>query len=242
MNLAEKFHFNLTLTFLIAVSIFGVVLSNFLVVNPYNSEDDVAIRNLAASSAFSFICILGIFAALLPNFRKRLSKHKEDGVHTFNNKEIHKKSWVAHHPSCRNYSSHILKIGKKKFCATCSGLLVGAIIALLGTVLWFSWNWRVLDPFVLVFVGSTAVVGGLLQSALPRMCNGIARFFGSIVLVLGTFVMFISINEAVKSILVDFFFVALSVLWIMTKIALSQNDHQQICSNCSEDSCSCYKK
>lgn len=242
MTLIKNLHSKLTLAFLVVVSVFGLMLSIFFVVSPFTSEENAVFRNLVAASAFSLLCILGIFAALLPNLRKIASKRKDDTRYNLHDWEINESNFVAHHPSCGEFSSHLLKIGNKELCATCSGLLVGAVIALLGTVLWFSWNLRIGEPFKLVLVGSIAVALGLLQSALPRLSNGIIRFFGSTVFVLGAFLMFVSINEASKNILIDFFFIAVSLLWIMTKIAFSQNDHQQICSECSRYLCKNYKK
>jgi hypothetical protein len=242
MNLTKNFHSKLALTFLIAVSVFGLVLSNFFVVSPFTGEEKAVFRNITAASAFGLLCILGIFAALFPNLRKITSKQKDEARYSSHNCEINEINFIAHHPSCRNFSSHVLKVGNKEFCATCSGLLVGAALALLGTVLWFSWNFQIGETFKLVLVGSIAVSLGLLQSTLSRLSNGIIRFFGNIVFVLGAFLMFVSINEASQSILIDFFFIALSLLWIMTKIALSQNDHQQVCSECSRFSCRYYYK
>jgi hypothetical protein len=83
---------------------------------------------------------------------------------------------------------------------------------------------------------------GLLQSALPKLSNGSTRFFASTIFVIGCFLMLVSLDEAVKNTSIDLFFVALCIFWIMTKIAFSQWDHQQTCSQCSTESCRQDKK
>jgi hypothetical protein len=45
------------------------------------------------------------------------------------------------------------------------------------------------------------------------------------------------VEEAAKSLSVDLFFVALSVLWLATKMSLSQWEHRRICARCSLTSC-----
>jgi hypothetical protein len=82
----------------------------------------------------------------------------------------------------------------------------------------------------------------MLQSALPKLSTGVTRFFASILFVVGSFLLLVGIDGAVKNTSIDLFFVALSVLWIMTKIALSQRDHQQTCSQCTTESCRQDKK
>jgi hypothetical protein len=226
-------HPNLTLAFLIAVSIFGLVLSIFFVVHPSTLEDDFAFRNLTVGSAFSAVCILGILAALFPSSCSAIPKFRKRNRHGPGFPTIHETTLRAHHPSCENYSTHILSIGNMKFCATCSGLVVGATVALFGTGLCFFAGLRIGDPFILVSIGAAGVVLGLLQSALPKFSSGLTRFFASILFVIGTFLMLAGIDAAVKNVSIDLFFVVLSVFWILTKIALSQRDHQRTCSRCS---------
>jgi hypothetical protein len=227
-------HSNLTLAFLMAVSIFGLFLSILFVAYPFTSlEDDFAFRNLTVGSAFSAVCILGMFAALFPSSCSALPKFRKRNEHYQIFPIIHETTLQAHHPSCENYSTHILRIGNMKFCATCSGLVVGAAVALFGTGLCFFAGLRIGDPFVLVSLGAAGVALGLLQSALPKFSSGSTRFLASILFVIGTFLMLIGLDGAVKNISIDLFFVVLSVFWIQTKIALSQRDHQQTCAKCS---------
>jgi hypothetical protein len=230
-------HYNLTMLFLIAVSMFGLLLSLFFVIYPPKLEDDFAFRNLTVGSAFCAICILGIFAALFPSSCSAIPSFEKRNRGNHSNPTIHETTLQAHHPSCKNYSTHILHIGNRKFCATCSGLLVGASAVLIGTSLYFFGSLRIGEPFMLVSVGAFAVIFGLLQSALPKLSKGYTRFFASTLFVIGCFLMLVSLDEAVKNTSIDLFFVALCILWIMTKIAFSQWDHQQTCSQCLKESC-----
>ena len=237
MNPVDVKHPNFFLAFLISVSIFGLLLSTFFVLKPYTLEDDFAYRNLTIGATFGAVCGLGTFAALFPGSCLSISHFWKRNRQVMRSSTIHETTLRAHHPSCENYSTHILSIGNRNFCATCSGLLVGASLALLGTSLYFFGNLRIGDPSTLVLIGAAGVALGLLQSALPKFSSGLTRFLASILFVAGTFLMLVSIDAALKNTSIDLFFVALSVLWILTKITLSQRDHQRTCSDCSVESC-----
>ena len=242
MNSIDFKHSNLVLVFLISVSVFGLVLSTYFVLNTSALEDYFAYRNLTVGSAFSVVCLLGIFAALFPSSCLSIPKFWKRKIHERSTLNIHQTTLRAHHPSCENYSTHILSISNIRFCATCYGLLFGGTLALFGTGFYFFGNLPIGDPTMLVLLGAAGVSLGFLQSAYPKFSGSLTRFFASILFVVGTFLMLISIDRAVKNTSIDLFFVAISVLWILTKIALSRRDHKQTCSNCSEKSCEYYKK
>lgn len=237
LNLTDVKHNNLTLAFMIATSTFGLVISVFVAIQPSPIVDNFYLRGLTAGSAFAAVCILGIIAALFPSSCSAIPAFGKGIGHGQLKSDVQETILRAHHPSCDNYSTHILSVGNRKFCATCSGLLTGAIISLFATVIYFFVGLQLGTLSALVWMGSAGVVLGLLQSGFPKLSGGLTRFSVSVIFVLGTFLMFISIDSAVGSIAVDLFFVALSVLWILTKIALSQRDHKLTCSKCSSEYC-----
>ena len=241
MNSVDVKNPNLVLVFLMSVSIFGLILSIFFVLHLSALEDGFAYRNLTIGSAFGAVCVLGILAALFPGFCLTIPQFWNRNKHDRHTLNIHETTLHAHHPSCENYSTHILRIGKMNFCATCSGLLFGATLVLFGTGLYFFGNLWIGDPSILVLIGAAGVGLGLIQSALPAFSGGLTRFFASILFVVGTFLMLVSMDAAVRNTSIDLFFVALSVLLILAKITLSQRDHQRTCSDCSVKSCR-YKK
>lgn len=237
MSSQNKKHDNLTIIFLVVTSVFGLFMSIFFVAYPLIPKDDFAFRNLTVGSSFCAICILGIFAALFPGSCSTIQDFERRNRDDQSSPIVHEKNLRAHHPSCENFSTHVLRVGKREFCATCAGLLVGASAAIIGTIIYFFGGFRVGEPYTLASVGGFAVILGLLQSALPKLSSGPARFFASAVFVVGCLLMLVSLDEAVKNIAIDLFFIAVSLLLIMTKVAFSQRDHRQTCSQCTAESC-----
>jgi len=224
----------LTLVFLVSVSFFGLILAVFLTFHPPISEEDFVWRKPVVGSAFGAVCVLGILAVFFPNLCSRFFgfKRSSSTSHTITS------TLLGHHPVCGRFSTHVFRLGDRMFCATCSGLFLGALIVLVGLAFYFFGNWQIGQlAFPAVLVSAAAVVFGLLQSPLPILQNSIIRLFSSTFFVAGTFLILVGMEELAHSVSVDLFLILLSVFWLVTRISLSQWDHERICSKCTLDSC-----
>jgi len=94
------------------------------------------------------------------------------------------------------------------------------------------------NAFLAVLVGALGVILGLLQSPLPILQNSVIRLFSSAFFVVGTFLILVGIEELANRTSIDLNLIVLTVFWLMTRISLSQWDHERICSKCTLDSCS----
>jgi hypothetical protein len=229
-----------TLLFLVSVSFFGLALAVFFAVNPPAVQEDFALRKAAVGSALGVICVLGIFAVLYPESCAGIAGLKKQGetVHSFGG--ARGRVLRGHHVDCTPYATHVMHVGDRVLCASCSGLLVGAVIVIVCTGLVFFGNLLISEePFVPVAVGVAGVLAGLLYPVVPvRFQRGFTRFLAGILLATGSFLIVAGVEEAAGSFSLDFFFVALSVLWLATKMSLSQWEHRRTCARCSESSCS----
>jgi hypothetical protein len=229
--------FDLTMVFLISISMFGLILSMVFVASSSIPADDFAFRKIVAGSTFAAVCILGIMSGLYPTSCSGIFDLEREERNTPSYGKSHGRSFQGHHPNCGSFSSHVLRIGERKFCASCSGLVVGAVVALFGTGICFFGNVRLaVGTPLLASVGAFGVTLGLLHPTVLRLTS-CARFLAGILFVAGSFLVFVSVENSARNTLIDLFFVALSVLWILTKISLSKWEHQRICSQCSLESC-----
>jgi len=146
---------------------------------------------------------------------------------------------LGHHPQCSGYSGHVFTLGRKVFCATCSGLLLGAVLALVGVCVFFFGGWEITQNAVAaVVVGVVGVALGLVQSPLPVLQGrGAVRLFTSVFFVVGAFLILLGVEELAHNVSLDFFVVALSVFWLVTRISFSSWDHERICFRCRSESC-----
>lgn len=228
-----------TVLFQVLVSLFGLILVVLFAVNPQVSQESFVWRKPLVGSAFAVICILGILAVLFPSSCSGLfaggTKQKGLGAQV---SHAASSNLRGHHPQCIHYSGHVFTVGGRRFCATCSGLFLGVLLALVGDGASFFRNWHVGQYAALaVAVGVVGVALGLAQSSLPILQMGVMRLFTGAFFVVGAFLVLLGIEELTRSVSLDLFVVALSVLWLVTKISLSQWDHERICSRCTSESC-----
>jgi len=223
----------LFLAFLVCVSIVGIVLSVLFTLHPAGAQDHFGLRKPVVGSTFCALCLLGILASIYPRSCSRVFSFDKDvkGENASN-------GWAGlslrgHHPACGKFSAHVLAVGNRVLCATCTGFSVGAVVGLVGVGMFFfgpvSFGPRPLIPLA---VGVLGVVLGLLHSVLPGFRRGSSRFIASAFFAIGTFLILASAEGAAHNTSIDLFIVLSSILWLITDTTLSRWDHRRICARC----------
>ena len=85
---------------------------------------------------FATICLIGIMVGVFPSrssqilhFRRRNKIFSKNSQTNLQKRPV---VYKGHHPICENFNAHVLQIGGKKYCAGCTGLIIGAVISLFG--------------------------------------------------------------------------------------------------------------
>lgn len=233
--------------FLVVVSFFGLFIISAFTLSPPVSQENFAWRKPLIGSLFASVCVLGILAVFFPNeCSKVFDRGKEEkrrnrvfgfkrGVET---SECNPQVLRGHHPMCGQFSSHVFNVGGRVFCATCSGLFLGAVFVLAGVALYFFGNWQNMpNASSLVWVGIIGVILGLLQSPVLTFHRSFVRVFSSALLAFGSFLILVGVDEVTHNVSLDVFLVFLAVFWLMTRISLSQWEHKKMCSKCNLSFC-----
>ncbi len=210
-----------------------------LTTQPRNAQ----IHKQTISAAFGAICILGIIAGispsrcnrLFPHFQATAPTHTETG-NTFQDK--HRISYKGHHPDCGSFSSHVIQISGRTYCAGCAGLVVGAVIALAGTVFYVSWqNLSAQLVAVSFWAGLVGVALGLLQYELS-VNRASVHFLLNVIFVAGALLLLIGINEMNGSLSLSIYFLLVILFLINARSTLSRLEHEKKCSICKAEDCS----
>jgi hypothetical protein len=84
-------------------------------------------------------------------------------------------------------------------------------------------------------IGVPAVLIGQLGPALGLVqfkFKGWTRLGANVLFVLGSCLMLIGIDELVRNVFVDVYVTGLILIWILTRVMISQSDHHRICLTC----------
>ena len=236
---------NLTVLSLIIISLTGLILASILLFYTPVSED-FPWRRPIVSSIYALICILGAVAVFFPKNCSRIIRSKRlettptkpqktpqiDGIRTTS--FLGFKLTHGHHPNCQGFSDHEFRIGRKTYCAGCAGLLIGALTSLVTVSAYFMSQVQ-LDKVAihLVGFGFITVLTGLMTPIFIAGRSAI-RLATNTFLILGMSSILVGADTLLRNIQIDLYLIALDILWLTTRISLSQLNHERICANCTE--------
>jgi hypothetical protein len=221
---------SLTLGFLIICSLLGWLILIVMMTTTSTSAEGYLWRKPFVGSLFFLICTSGSMVAVSP--RRCVATHSAGTAETSEKLHIKVDGFVSsegHHPNCGKFSDHKIQFKGTSYCAACTGLFVGAVTAMSITVLYFFLGFDVkLLSFPAVLVGQLGFALGLLQFKF----KGWTRFGANLMFVVGNCLMLIGVDELVHSVFVDVYMIGLVLLWILTRVMISQWDHYSICLAC----------
>lgn len=211
--------------FYVTMSLFGILIVLILALDPPLTGGDLPWRRPIIGSSFAFICILGAFASLFPKICTVWG-------HSIRPREGSSRYLLAksrgHHPECEYFSSHIINVNGHALCAGCTGLFVGALLSLAGALSYFFFWFDIGGAFLFVVLGGLGLIFGFAQFAFKRL----VRSAMNVLFVVGAFSILMGVDQLAKNFFVDLFLLALIVFWILTRIELSQWDHERMCERC----------
>jgi hypothetical protein len=229
-------------------SFLGLILVAAFANSPTTVQDSISWRKPLVGTIFSLVCVLGILAGILPSKCSGMFHFKpaKQGKFAQELAELSKETqtFQGHHPDCGNFGAHVFRVGIKFFCAGCVGLIIGAVVSLLGAAMYFFLQLSFeLDYLPFFWVGFIGVSCGLLQYHLLNLGKNLVHLAVNTFFVLGVFLLLAGVDAITQNITTDLYVIALSVFWLYTRILLSQQDHRRICTACSVEECEfCNKK
>jgi len=226
----------------IGISLFGLCLLVVLAFNVPESVESMAWQRQLTGSIFMAICILGSIAGISPSRCPQVTHSRAMGKSQYEkssgNVEETTTAFEGHHPTCGSFSSHVIHFRGETYCAGCTGLVTGAIMSLIGSLLYFFSDLTAGEAGALIFwLGFVGVACGLLQYDLT-MNRSIFHAFLNAIFVIGAFLLLVGVNEVNGNVFLNYYLLILIIYWIIARIMMSQLEHEKICSICGLKSCS----
>jgi hypothetical protein len=232
---------NSTSVSLLAFSFLGLAITIMLVYLTSTTRDAFTLRQPVVGTVFSIVCLLGILAGIYPSrcstifhFKRVKQGRLDQSPGDVQNEALRLR---GHHPNCGRFDAHVFKIGRSVFCAGCIGLILGAVLSILGTILCFFLNLRFVQTYWLFWIGCGGVVCGLLQYHLFSWGKSSIHLTVNTYFVFGVFLVLAQADRIAHSTIVDLYIVALSMFWLYTRIMLSKLDHRTLCETCPIKKC-----
>ncbi len=191
-------------------------------------------QNPAHLIMFVAVCALGAVATLFPRrcspeIRVTGDLHPSRYTDVLGIRVIH-----GHHSDCSGFSNHEIRLGEKRICAGCLGLLAGSFIAIILTVTQAIQSIPVppqSGPLGLAFVAA-----GLAYSVLIPGSPPVLRTVLNALLVTGFALVYLVLTSVRGLGLMG---ISLGIFWMYTRIRLSRWSHERLCAGCDEP---CYEK
>jgi len=244
LNRLPRTRCNILSLYFISVSLVGLFLLAPLTFSVPTLKLCFSWQKPVVALIFGLICLLGIIAGVYPSKCSQML-HFQKNFHSMNTHNAERVSvgegaitFEGHHPNCGNFSAHVFQFGGKMHCAGCTGLVMGAIVSLCGTlVLFFAESLFREIGIVLFWLGFLGVALGLLQYNLFHLCRSSIHLFLNVIFVLGAFLLLVGIEELASNLVLDVYLLTLTLYWILTRMLLSQLEHRKICVACGLESC-----
>ncbi|UCB61391.1 MAG: hypothetical protein JSW72_04910 [Candidatus Bathyarchaeota archaeon] len=229
------------------ISLFALILVAALVNFAPPRPDAIPWRRSAVGLAFGLVCVLGVLAGVFPSkcagllhFQRKKSGESHHESQILSQANV---AFRGHHPDCGSFNGHVVSVRQQHLCAGCAGLILGALLSLVGVALHFLINVVLWSNNVLIFwIGFVGVFCGLLQYSLFNWAKSSVHLAVNTYFVVGVFLILVGADGITKSTMVDSYVIILSLLWLYTRILLSQQEHKEICAACHVEKCEFHRK
>ncbi|MEM2939742.1 MAG: hypothetical protein QXU95_05685, partial [Candidatus Bathyarchaeia archaeon] len=235
IDLLKSAEYGFLVALTMSISFIGIALVLPLALYPPAISINVSFRKPLIGSILALICFSGILAVFFPKkCSKTIHGSRKDKAPSGEVKDLSpydaSVNFRGHHPNCGNFAAHVICIRGRVLCAACTGLLIGALLALAYTILFFFIGYCFLIQFGLwaIFAGQVGVALGLFQFKFRGFIRSALNAF----FVVACFLILAGVDFLTENVFFDLYVVGLIVFWLFTRILTSQWDHLQICKTC----------
>lgn len=178
---------------------------------------------------FVALCVLGAVATLFPRrcspeIRVTGDLHPSRYTDVLGIRVIH-----GHHSDSSGFSNHEIRLGEKRICAGCLGLLAGSFIAIIITAIPAIQHISVPSQFG--YLGLAFVAAGIVYSVLIPESPPVLRTVLNALLVTG-FALIYLVLTSVRGL--GLMGISLGIFWMYTRIRLSRWSHERFYAGCDE--------
>jgi hypothetical protein len=222
---------NFSLFLCVCFSVLGLAMLPFVLYQSVKFQVNFPQSSFLIGSLYSLVNTLGIVAVYYPKKCQNTFSYRKN-VALQENSQLGKCSDVAfegHHPNCRKFDGNRTKILGVVLCSACTGLFLGAILALIGAALYFFFgtNFPLADIRILL-VASVAMLLGMVQFVFRNYLKWIINSL----FVVSSLIILVSADSIGRNLFIDLYVLGLIVFLLLTRIMLSEWNNRKTCFEC----------
>jgi hypothetical protein len=178
------------------------------------------------------ICLFGISLSVYPGWLKKRIRNQNYVIDT---KRI-TRTRQGHHPYCGKYQNHTIQINNKILCTGCLGLSLGCLISIFFMIVYLIINPNLVVSlsFFIIFFGLFLIFFSYIE-IVAKSGNKLLHIMSNIGLIIGFILITLGIFEITGQLVYGVLCIVFSILWLDTRIQLSNWLHRSICNNCIEE-------
>jgi hypothetical protein len=187
---------------------------------------------LIVGGTFISSAVFGISCALKPNWLKRTINRKR-GIMDQKQNLKYKIEYRGHHPACEHFRNHTIRFKDKTKCAGCTGLAFGSIISIVLMSFYVLSQTKIpsIVSYLFILLGFILIATNYIEMSI-LMRNGSVHLIFNFLFVVGLFFVVIGVFEGSSSIIYGILGVIISILFLDSRIQLSNWHHVEVCNNC----------
>jgi len=217
--------------FVLSVSLFALVTVVFTGLSRGHGDPNPSAGSLAVGILFGSLCASGMVAALRPGYCSRIiapgrstrARDPAPGDGAGKPTVI-----LGHHPDHQKFSSHVFRFGNGVYCVGCTGLFMGGLLSLAGTLAYFSGVWNPPGGGLLTLNAGAILVAFSLLHFARAGGNRTIRFAANALFPPGAYLVLASVDYMVQGTGAALFVLLVIVFWILTRVLLSRWNHTRI--------------
>ena len=210
----------------------GVLILFFILTAPMTPLPMLFKEKLTIGGVFIFLCVIGIFFAIYPNwFHRYLVKNttKESSLPS-----MKKRLFRGHHPDCSIFQTHTIHWKKKTWCAGCLGLLIGLCTSIVLMILYLGVEFQFTKTTsLLLYLLAVLIVSSVFAETGYQRRYPLVHLVMNSLLPMSFLLITIDVGVSTGQVVYALFTLLLCVLWLDTRIQLSRWKHRSLCMECA---------
>jgi hypothetical protein len=216
----------------------GIAAILLLLISIHYTPTKTATENdrMIIGITFIFVNLIGIYSAFRPGQIRHIFTQKNSKEPSKRkSSETHMKI-QGHHPTCNSFSNHVFQYKHRRYCTGCFGLALGSLIALLIIAGYIPFGAPFPDTILLLMqvIGLILIITNFIEVSVHHQTVSL-HLISNGLLIIGFLLITISVLEKTGELSYGIIAIIFTLLWLDTRIHLSQFTHRFICQSCSSD-------